>query len=543
MLIRVTKRVTKGEFMAFTRFVFVFLLACLLPLPCLAAESCPPSPAADDFVLPGPGGQCFAFRAVGIGEGGGFYAQKRFTIGDPDNGFKGSPVTMTLGGHFQKRDGGDWVYYMGKYEVTEAQYYAVMGLPKGADQSLLKSAYPMAKVSYLETQIFIDRLNAWLFANAMDKLPRQWGSPGFARLPTEAEWEFAARGGTAVRADVFAARHPYGDDTLAAYEWFAGPSSSHNKVQPAGKLKPNALGIHDMLGNVSELVQTPYYIEYFQGRSGGVTARGGHFFTSEKDIRASLRTEEPQYMGGAQKGMQPNAKATMGFRLLLGAPVLAGREALNLADEEWEDYRAGAGATLPAGLSTAPTQVQVDAKVGDAGQYLARVQQFVDGDKSVTAQVAKQDLGYLQAALADAGKIRMEADEKNARAFARVATFAGFQACQQITKLAIFDGILQSGPNPSIQQQRPIVEANIQDACSTYYEQVELLSALPEAGENKAFEWLPKYLAEEKHNKQQAEFVVLVQKHAKEFRKNKRGDMAAWRADFAAWAQANLAKK
>ena len=122
--------------------------------------------------------------------------------------------------------------------------------------------------------------------------------------------------------------------------------------------RPNPLGLHDMLGNVREMTLSQYHIEYYQGRSGGFAARGGHFLVAEKDMACALRTEEPYYLGSADKGMRPNVKPTMGLRLVLSAPVLTDRDSIAAIEDAWETHRSGAGADLPAALSVADVAAQ-----------------------------------------------------------------------------------------------------------------------------------------------------------------------------------------
>ncbi len=126
-------------------------------------------------------------------------------------------------------------FYIGKYEVTQKEWRAVMDTkPAG---NLSGDDYPIENVSYDEVLEFIEKLN--------DKT-----NAGY-RLPTREEWEIAA----------YAANrqfHKYSgtSDSLDAYAWYKNNSQDvHNEAQthPVGTKSPNALGIYDMSGNVSEM--------------------------------------------------------------------------------------------------------------------------------------------------------------------------------------------------------------------------------------------------------------------------------------------------
>lgn len=134
-------------------------------------------------------------------------------------------------------------FYIGKYEVTQQQWLAVMG---GVNPSnFLSPDRPVDEVSWNNVQVFIEKLNAMEKSSAY-------------RLPTEAEWEYAARAGSE-------AAYCYGDDPkalqLSQYAWYE--QNSAKQTHPVGTLLPNGWGIYDMHGNVAEWVQDKYDKNYY----------------------------------------------------------------------------------------------------------------------------------------------------------------------------------------------------------------------------------------------------------------------------------------
>ncbi|MDL2267277.1 formylglycine-generating enzyme family protein [Desulfovibrio sp. OttesenSCG-928-G15] len=520
-------------------FFLTALLLLLLTVPAAAlAANCPPQPEADDLVLPGPGDTCFAFRAVDVGDGKSVYVQKRFLMGNQEDGFKSFPTAITVAGPFSRKlsDTMDtWFYYIGKYEVTEAQYYAVMGLPQGAAQAKLQSNYPVTNVSFFDAMAFVNKLNLWLYANAAESLPKRGSASGFVRLPTEGEWEFAARGGLKSRTEQFNDEYPY-EDNLAAYEWFFGPSSSHGKLQEAGKLKGNPLGVHDMLGNVSEMVLTAYQLEYYQGNTGGVTTRGGNYSSDENRIRASLRVEQPYYIHDPKKGTRASSSATTGFRLAFGATVLSDKNIINAYQEGWDEYIESPGKGLPAQLSTAPTEERAGVSVDDARASLLRVRESVS--KAGLPGSVLQDLGSLEAGMNRAGEIRKQADGEIAHSLIRIAAHVGFTTARESYKLGIMDDMLaKMADNPQgkarVEQRKTEVLQNITEALDVYNTALESLLSVSEEVEKNEVE---KHAArlEEMNIPGQKWALGVVQKHSAQFRKDKRGNTAAWREDFKA---------
>ena len=132
-------------------------------------------------------------------------------------------------------------FYLGTYEVTQGQWEAVMGTTpwEGRDYVQSNPNHPAVYVSWEDAQAFINKLNSAV------------GRPIY-RLPTEAEWEYAARAGTTTR-------WSFGDDErqLGNYAWYYESAWDAGKKygQPVGTKLPNPWGLYDMHGNVWEWCQ------------------------------------------------------------------------------------------------------------------------------------------------------------------------------------------------------------------------------------------------------------------------------------------------
>lgn len=131
-------------------------------------------------------------------------------------------------------------FYLGKHEVTQAQYEALMG--SNPSRSTKGPDHPVDNVGEQEAREFCEKL--------AEKTGRE------ARLPTEAEWEYAARAGNETR-------WFFGDDpsALGDYAWFK--DNSGGKSQPVGQKKPNPWGLYDIYGNVCERISDTYAKNYY----------------------------------------------------------------------------------------------------------------------------------------------------------------------------------------------------------------------------------------------------------------------------------------
>jgi formylglycine-generating enzyme required for sulfatase activity len=185
-------------------------------------------------------------------------------------------------------------FYIGTREVTQAQWQAVMGYNPSAYKDPLR---PVENVTWLETQSFLERLN------------RLEGTNKY-RLPSEAEWEYAARAGSK-------GRYFFGDDPgqLRRYAWFG--AGERQGTEPVGQRLPNPWGLYDIYGNVWEWVQDCWHPDYTNA-PGDSRVWGGRNCT-QRVVRGGGWANQADYLGSTIRGAyDPKFEdVSNGFRVVM----------------------------------------------------------------------------------------------------------------------------------------------------------------------------------------------------------------------------------
>ncbi|MBF0462765.1 MAG: SUMF1/EgtB/PvdO family nonheme iron enzyme [Magnetococcales bacterium] len=206
-------------------------------------------------------------------------------------------------------------FWMGKYPLTWGKWRRIMGdYPPGLFMNS-RAHCPVERITWLDVQKFIDKLGHMI------------GAQYTFRLPTEAEWEYAARAGAYVLPFLQKSTLQFGTEYLPDYAWFR--ANAHAQSHPVGEKKANAWGLHDMLGNVWEWVNDRYQADYYgksprinpQGPPGGGSA-GYPVLPASRFNRAAPPREMRVARGGGFNSMPSECWPTSRLRMAENASAL-----------------------------------------------------------------------------------------------------------------------------------------------------------------------------------------------------------------------------
>ena len=304
------------------------------------ADAYNPKPADNDIILPMPCGLSMVFKLVAVPAKGLLWDMPmRPGVDDSahqDRAFYDRRYNTALSGAFTLEDlpatwrkqapqGQNYFYLVAKYEVSNLQWHAVMDnacpdtAKPGAD-----AARPATDMSWYDAVDFTRRYTTWLLQNAPDSLPRFAGDQrnvGFVRLPTETEWEYAARGGQTagsqllLQEDFFAL--PTGESKADYAVYRPEQGARAEGMANIGSRKPNPLGIYDTAGNAAEMVLDAFRFSMagrLHGSAGGFVRKGGSFLSGDAEILPGRREEMPFFLTDG-----PAHARDLGFR-----PVISG---------------------------------------------------------------------------------------------------------------------------------------------------------------------------------------------------------------------------
>ncbi len=392
-----------------------------------------PIPAAGDLILPLACGGAVAFRPVEI-PGADWLDDRPVELGQTDEsrGYKEGRRLSHLAGAFSatasKPGGAARRYYIAKYETTRDQYAALTA--PTCHQPNMRGRLPATELSWFDAVDYSRRYTEWLLTKAPAALPREDQEPGFLRLPTEEEWEFATRGGLVVdETDFLAPLFPMPDGDLARYAWHESTGSAGGELHPVGLLKPNPLGLYDVLGNAAELTLTPFHLDRRgrpHGQAGGFVSRGGDLFTAPGQLGSAWRQEHNYF--NATTG---HAKTldSLGFRLVLTAPVIVSAGRLDAIKESWSG--------LPSLAGTGNVRT-------DADQALAELQAVAQKTRD---EALRTRLELIQRNVEQAHAGLNEARARTVRALVRMGAYMGKRVVTDGKRAEVIQGLMTLAQN------------------------------------------------------------------------------------------------
>ncbi len=417
------------------------LILLALSTPAIEAQECPslqrvwtsqlptredafnPNPSDEDFELPMPCGAKMALRHVCV-PAEGYLEDLSIDVGCADcrrsgEGFMEAKHEDAIAGAFTLEDlpeawriklavlarSGDgqcprpdnkslqgFYFFIGKYEITNYQWKAVMN-GDCPEQPSVDDPRPKTDISWFEAIEFTRRYTEWLLKYAPNLLPKFSNKRiSYLRLPTETEWEYAARGGHRVDSYQLNAEDffPLNDRPLADYAVFTEQDAAkpQEKLAWIGTKCPNPLGLFDTAGNAAEMVLDPFRFSLgsrLHGAVGGYIIKGGSYRRGKAEIMPGRREEQPFFLpDGAFRS------SDVGLRLVLSA-ILTPENRKESLDRQWADKQRQKR-SVAAGQASSGLVIEIDQNK----DLIAELARLLDGAASWPE---KKNLHYLQETL------------------------------------------------------------------------------------------------------------------------------------------------